>query len=154
MTPASSPERTIRFGASFRSIPRCTSRRLAAGSGVFAWASTIGLSGCFTMASLCGTGSAPMRNTTGSLDAPSRIPPLKFFSDQTLWKAFRAVGKKGVNTRDSVFRPPAPRALDSQTPICQHPATETPASSFKIRAIAPEGRSDFLSDEERTICSA
>ena len=35
------------------------------------------------------------------------------------------------------------RALDSQTPICQFPAMETPASSFKLRATAPEGRKRF-----------
>ena len=35
------------------------------------------------------------------------------------------------------------RELDSQTPIFQHPAMETPASSFKLRANAPEGRKQF-----------
>jgi|GEM_PF-3868717 len=35
------------------------------------------------------------------------------------------------------------RAIDSQILICQHPLMETPASSFKLRAKAPEGRNQL-----------
>ena len=35
------------------------------------------------------------------------------------------------------------RELDSQTPICQHPAMEIPASSLKLRANVPVGRKRF-----------
>ena len=47
-------------------------------------------------------------------------------------------------TRHFVVRGAPPiqkcRALESQTPICQHPAMETPAPSIKLRANTPEGR--------------
>jgi len=39
--------------------------------------------------------------------------------------------------------PAKKRALAPQTPICQHPTMETPASSFKLQANAPEGRKRF-----------
>ena len=37
-------------------------------------------------------------------------------------------------------RIPKSRVFDSQSPICQRPGMERTASSFKLRANAPEGR--------------
>lgn len=38
------------------------------------------------------------------------------------------------------IRPSQIRALEFQSPICQHQVMESPASIFKLRANAPEGR--------------
>ena len=48
-------------------------------------------------------------------------------------------------------RIPKSRVLDSQSPISQHPAMETPASSFKLRADAPKGRKRFPIKSRRRV---
>jgi hypothetical protein len=67
-------------------------------------------------------------------------------TNRCLWKTDNADSSK-VRPGGSHFRPTARRVIDSQSLLCQHSSMEIIASSFKLRAIASEGRKHFLSAE-------